>query len=71
MPRKKDDNNNGYEDAVTELEEILDALSDDDINVDELAERVKRATELVKVCRERVAAARLEVKEIQLPEASR
>jgi exodeoxyribonuclease VII small subunit len=71
MPRKKDDNNIGYEDAVTELEEILDALSDDDINVDELAERVKRATELVKVCRERIAAARLEVKEIQLPEASR
>lgn len=71
MPRKKDDNNIGYEDAVTELEEILDALSDDDINVDELAGRVKRATELVKVCRERIAAARLEVKEIQLPEASR
>ncbi len=71
MPRKKDDNNIGYEDAVTELEVILDALSDDDINVDELAERVKRATELVKVCRERIAAARLEVKEIQLPEASR
>jgi exodeoxyribonuclease VII small subunit len=71
MPRKKDDNNTGYEDAVTELEEILDALSDDDINVDELAERVKRATELVKVCRERIAAARLEVKEIQLPESSR
>lgn len=71
MPRKIDDNNMGYEDAVTELEEILDALSDDDINVDELAERVKRATELVKVCRERIAAARLEVKEIQLPEASR
>ncbi|MGA1139533.1 MAG: exodeoxyribonuclease VII small subunit, partial [Ilumatobacteraceae bacterium] len=61
----------GYEDAVTELEEILEALSDDDINVDELAERVKRATELVKVCRDRIAAARLEVKEIQLPEESR
>jgi exodeoxyribonuclease VII small subunit len=71
MPRKKGDNNIGYEDAVTELEEILDALSDDDINVDELAERVKRATELVKVCRDRIAAARLEVKEIQLPEESR
>lgn len=71
MPRKKDEANIGYEDAVTELEEILDALSDEDINVDELAERVKRATELVKVCRDRIAAARLEVKEIQLPEASR
>ncbi|MFZ9518059.1 MAG: exodeoxyribonuclease VII small subunit [Ilumatobacteraceae bacterium] len=71
MPRKKDEGNIGYEDAVTELEEILEALSDEDINVDELAERVKRATELVKVCRDRIAAARLEVKEIQLPEASR
>ena len=53
------------------LEEILDALSDDDIDVDHLAEQVKRATELVKICRDRIAAARLEVKEIQLPEDSR
>ncbi len=71
MPRKKDDEVVGYEDAITELEDILDALSDDDINVDVLAERVKRATELVKVCRERIAAAKLEVKEIQLPEEAR
>ena len=61
----------GYEAALTELEEILDALSDDDIDVDHLAEQVKRATELVKICRDRIAAARLEVKEIQLPEDSR
>ena len=71
MPRRKDDEVVGYEDAITELEDILDALSDDDINVDVLAERVKRATELVKVCRERIAAAKLEVKEIQLPEEAR
>ncbi len=68
MASKKDLTNVGYEAAVTELEEILEALSDDDIDVDHLAERVKRATELVKVCRDRIAAARLEVKEIQLPE---
>lgn len=71
MVRKSDPANVGYEQAVTELEEILDALSDDDIDVDHLAEQVKRATELVKVCRDRIAAARLEVKEIQLPEDSR
>ena len=68
MPRKKDDQEIGYEDAVTELEEILNELSDDDIDVDHLAERVKRATELVKVCRDRIASARLEVKDIELPE---
>ena len=68
MSRKKDDQEIGYEDAVTELEEILNELSDDDIDVDHLAERVKRATELVKVCRDRIASARLEVKDIELPE---
>ena len=71
MARKNDPASVGYEHAVTELEEIRDALSDDDIDVDHLAEQVKRATELVKVCRDRIAAARLEVKEIQLPEDSR
>mgnify|MGYP003333711393 CR=1 FL=1 len=49
MPRKKDSDkdagnvadtqNVGYEDAVTELEEILSELSDDDIDVDHLAGR--------------------------------
>jgi exodeoxyribonuclease VII small subunit len=71
MPRKSSTDEIGYEAAVTELEEILEDLGDDDIDVDHLAERVKRATELVKVCRDRIAAARLEVKEIQLPEESR
>lgn len=71
MPRKRDESTPGYEDAITELEEILSELSDDDIDVDHLAERVKRATELVKICRDRIAAARLEVKDIELPEDSR
>ena len=71
MARKNDPASVGYEQGVTELEEIRDALSDDDIDVDHLAEQVKRATELVKICRDRIAAARLEVKEIQLPEDSR
>jgi exodeoxyribonuclease VII small subunit len=71
MARKKDTDDIGYEDAVTELEEILSELSDEDIDVDHLAERVKRATELVKVCRDRIAAARLEVKDIELPEEPR
>ena len=68
MPRKSNDKEIGYEAAVSELEEILAALDEDDIDVDHLAEQVKRATELVKICRDRIAAARLEVKDIELPE---
>ena len=71
MAKKKSDEEIGYEAAVTELEEILAELSDDDVDVDYLAERVKRATELVKICRDRIAAARMEVKEIQLPDDAR
>ncbi|NDD18662.1 MAG: polyprenyl synthetase family protein, partial [Acidimicrobiia bacterium] len=50
MPSKKNDDLDkiGYEDAVSELEEILDELEGDDIDVDKLAERVKRASDLVK-----------------------
>ena len=71
MAKKKSDEEIGYEAAVTELEEILAELCDDDVDVDHLAERVKRATELVKICRDRIAAARMEVKEIQLPDDAR
>ena len=71
MAKRKSDEEIGYEAAVTELEEILAELSDDDVGVDHLAERVKRATELVKICRDRIAAARMEVKEIQLPDDAR
>lgn len=71
MPRKKDDAEIGYEEAVGELEEILDELGGDDIDVDHLAARVKRAALLVAICRERIAAARLEVKDVELPEDPR
>jgi exodeoxyribonuclease VII small subunit len=70
MTRKKDDAATSYEAAVGELEEILAALDGEDIDVDHLADRVKRATELVKICRDRIAAARLEVTQIELPEES-
>ena len=54
----------GYADALEELEAILASLADDDIDVDVLATRVSRAAELIRVCRARVDAARMEVTEI-------
>jgi exodeoxyribonuclease VII small subunit len=47
----------GYADAMTELGEILSELERDDLDVDVLAERVKRASELIKLCRGRIARA--------------
>jgi len=54
----------GYAEAVVELEEILTQLDSDDVDVDVLAERVKRAADLVQLCRRRLDAARVEVTRI-------
>ena len=54
----------GYARAVEELEEILAELDGDDVDVDVLAERVRRAADLVQLCRRRLDAARVEVTRI-------
>src|SRR3954470_11047079 len=54
----------GYADAVEELEQIVAELDGDDVDVDVLAERVKRAADLVQLCRKRIDAARVEVTRI-------
>jgi exodeoxyribonuclease VII small subunit len=51
----------GYADAMAELDTILDELERDDLDVDVLAERVKRASELIKLCRTRIARAQSDV----------
>jgi exodeoxyribonuclease VII small subunit len=51
----------GYAEAMRELNVILDELERDDLDVDVLAERVKRASELIKLCRTRIARAQADV----------
>jgi exodeoxyribonuclease VII small subunit len=54
----------GYGEAVAELEEILDEIESDDVDVDLLSVRVRRAAELIRICRRRIHATRMEVEEI-------
>jgi exodeoxyribonuclease VII small subunit len=53
-----------YTDALAELEGILSGLERDELDVDVLAERVARAAELIKSCRDRIDRARLEVERV-------
>ena len=53
-----------YAAAVDELEAILAELEDDRLDVDQLAQRVARAAELIRLCRERIRSTRLEVEQI-------
>jgi exodeoxyribonuclease VII small subunit len=53
-----------YADAIVELESIVAGLEHADIDVDELAARVARAAELIKLCRDRIDRTRIEVDRI-------
>ncbi|HQV57232.1 MAG TPA: exodeoxyribonuclease VII small subunit [Ilumatobacteraceae bacterium] len=53
----------GYAQALTELEEILARLERADVDVDVLATEVKRATELIGFCRQRIGAAKLQIEQ--------
>jgi exodeoxyribonuclease VII small subunit len=54
----------GYAEALAELEGILDELDGDEVDVDVLGSRVRRAAELLRLCRERIACARFEVEQV-------
>jgi exodeoxyribonuclease VII small subunit len=53
-----------YREALSEIEAILADLERDAVDVDELALKVARAADLIRVCRSRIADARLQVEEI-------
>ncbi len=53
-----------YATAVIELDEILAELEDDSLDVDILGDRVKRASELITFCRERITSAQTQVEQI-------
>ncbi len=54
----------GYADAVAELDRILRELEGSDVDVDRLAERVARASELITLCRERITNAQVEIRRV-------
>jgi len=39
-----------YDDAINELELLIDEIEDENIKIDTLAEKTKRANELIKFC---------------------
>lgn len=43
-----------YADAVNEIESILQQLESGELDVDELAEKVKRVTYLIKLCKSKL-----------------
>lgn len=43
-----------YEDAVHQLEEIVEKMENDELDIDTLSEQLKKAKQLIKLCKDRL-----------------
>ncbi|WP_016779159.1 exodeoxyribonuclease VII small subunit [Anaerophaga thermohalophila] len=53
-----------YSEAVAEIEEILQRMENEELDVDELSEKVKRVSELVRYCRNKLKNTEEEVEKV-------
>jgi len=53
-----------YTDAFQELKQIVSDIEDGEISVDELSIKVKRASELIKLCKEKLTSTEEDVNQI-------
>ena len=53
-----------YTEAFEELQQIVADIEDGEISVDELSVKVKRASELIKICKEKLAATDSDISKI-------
>ncbi|MBO1363030.1 exodeoxyribonuclease VII small subunit [Prevotella sp. A2931] len=53
-----------YEDAVKELEHIVAQMENNELDIDVMGERLKKAQKLMKLCRDKLTKADQEVKKI-------
>ncbi|GET32168.1 hypothetical protein PbJCM13498_10310 [Prolixibacter bellariivorans] len=53
-----------YKEAVSEIEEILEQMESEELDVDELSDKVKRVSYLIKVCKDRLHQTEEEVENI-------
>ncbi len=53
-----------YQEAISEIEEILARIENEEFDIDELAEKVKRVSLLIRTCREKLQTTQEEVEKI-------
>ena len=53
-----------YEQAVSELEQIVNKMENDELDIDQLSEQLKRAKELVKLCKDKLTKTDKEIKKL-------
>ena len=53
-----------YKEALAEIEEILQQIENNELDVDELAEKVKRVSVLLKLCKDKLQKTNDQVEQI-------
>ena len=53
-----------YEAAMAELQSIVRKMENDELDIDQMAEQLKRAQELIKLCKDKLAKTDAEIKKI-------
>lgn len=53
-----------YEAAVEELQQIVDKMENDEFDIDQLSVKLKRAQQLIKLCRDKLTQTDEEIKKL-------
>lgn len=53
-----------YSEAMLEIEEILEKIENEELDVDELAEKVKRVSTLLKICKDKLYKTNAQVEQV-------
>lgn len=53
-----------YKEAITEIEEILGLMESEELDVDDLSGKVKRVSELIRMCRTKLLQTEAEVEKV-------
>jgi exodeoxyribonuclease VII small subunit len=53
-----------YKEAVAEIEDILSKIENEELDVDELSDKVKRVSSLIKICKQKLFKTEEEVERI-------
>lgn len=53
-----------YEEAVNQLEDIVEKMENDELDIDSLTKELKRAQQLIKLCKDKLTKTDAEIKKI-------
>jgi exodeoxyribonuclease VII small subunit len=53
-----------YEEAIRQLEEIVEKMENNELDIDQLSEQLKKAQSLIKLCKDRLTKTDEEIKKI-------